>query len=393
MKNLSLNNKRIAVVSHKSIEGLPDELRNYLLKKDVKNLFYIMHPLLYDKESYKKSSKFEYYENNKIILKKEAIHWVLPEIFLYIKDIFYTFAWIFKIKGKFDIFIGVNDLNAFAGVFLKKLGKVKKVVYYNIDYVPKRFNNKLLNSLYRWIDKYCCKNVDLNWVGTKRTVDARITSGVSENKMAKTIVVPDGNYSSRIKKKSIGEIKMNRLAYLGYILKKQGIDLVLESLPKIKEKIKNIEFVIIGSGEYVSFLKKKVKRLELENCVKFMGYLDDRKTEEVLTESAIGVATYVPDKDSFTYYSEAGKPKYYLGCGLPVIITKVPAIASEINDKNAGIAIDYNADEFVNAVFKILKDKKTYEMYKKNATIFGSLFDWSIIFEKAIFQTVRFFQM
>ena len=50
----------------------------------------------------------------------------------------------------------------------------------------------------------------------------------------------------------------------------------------------------------------------------------------------------------------------YLACGLPVVITRVPPIAGEIEENNAGLAIDYSKEELVNAVLRLLSDEKLY---------------------------------
>ena len=66
----------------------------------------------------------------------------------------------------------------------------------------------------------------------------------------------------------------------------------------------------------------------------------------------MGIAPYVPDPNSFTWYADPGKPKVYLGCGIPVIITKVPEVAFEISKRKAGIAINYDSHELSEAIKK-----------------------------------------
>lgn len=389
MKKNYWESKKFIVVAHEASTGPPQELRNFLVNKKIKNVFFIAHPLLYFKDGYSRSSKYNYYKNGKLIKSGQALHWKLPEPALYIKDIIYTIIWCANLKEKYDLFFGVNNLNALAGIFLKKLGKVKKVVYYNIDYTPKRFNNKVMNYIYHKIDKYCCYNADINWVGTTRTTEARINNGLKVSKMAKTVIVPDGNHSLKIEK--INNFNKNKsLVYVGYIMKKQGIDLVIESLSEIVKKMKNIKFIIVGTGDYDAVLKKKVNELRLNKFIEFKGFIaDDREVEKLVSQSSIGVATYTEDKDSFTYYSEAGKPKLYLGCGIPVILTNVPAIAVDIKKEKAGEVINYNKDQFVKAVLKILKDEKAYESYKNSAVLLGNRFDWSNIFSKGLGETIN----
>lgn len=385
------NNRKIsAVISlHEFYEaGSAYELRDFLLENYNADILFFSHPLLLRKESYNFSSRYEYFKNSMSVKKGNAFHWVLPEPFLYIKDFLYTLIWTISIGQKYDLFFGYDPLDAFCGILLRSIGRVKKVIYYNIDFTPIRFQNKILDYIYHLFDKYSTYNADLNWVGTKRTVKARINYGLSLKKMAKTIIVPDGNHSLRIKQKKSSQIKKENIIYLGGVYKKQGIDLVIEALPKLNKLVEKLKFTVIGDGEYLDELKEKVRTLGLNN-VEFLGYIkDSSKVEDILTGSGIAVAPYFPDKNSFTYYSDPGKPKWYLACGLPVIITNVPAVAEVIERRKAGKMINYDKEELINAVLEIMH-KENYEKYRKNAREMGLSFDWSIIFKKALSQTLK----
>ena len=84
-----------------------------------------------------------------------------------------------------------------------------------------------------------------------------------------------------------------------------------------------------------------------------MGYIESHEEiEEIVAKCRVGIAPYVPDPNSFTWYADPGKPKVYLGCGIPVIITKVPEVAFEISKRKAGIAINYNSHELSEAIKK-----------------------------------------
>lgn len=381
--------KTIVIAVHESIPSSPaHELRNFFLATPAKRLDFLTHPLLYFSEGYEKSSSHTVYKNGKPVRTSTSPVWKLPEAFLYVKDILYTLVWCYHIPGNIDYYFGVNPLNALCGVLLKKMGKVKKVVYYNIDYTPKRFPNSILNTIFHTIEKYCCYTVDVNWVGTKRTVDARIENGINIDRCAKTVIIPDGNHSHSIKTPLKKDIDRFSLVYLGSIDKKQGIDLILDSWTKIQKVNKRISLVIIGKGDYLSHVKNKIKNLRLTN-IELKGYVeDDREIESILVHSGVGLAPYMEDRNSFTYFSEAGKPKFYLGCGLPVIVTRVPEIAGTIERRKAGIAISYDTHEFLNAIYKIVGDEDTYITYRKNARKLGKMYDWEILFSSALAETI-----
>lgn len=382
---------KFVIVAHESSTGPPQELRDFLFSKKVKFIQFIAHPLIYLKEHYKDSSRYTLYKNGKVVKTHSAFHWRIPEVFLYVKDVLYTVLWCLQAKEPFDIYFGADPLNAFSGIFLRTLGKVKKVVYYNIDYTPRRFENNLLNSIYHLIDKICCYTADANWIGTHRTTQARVANGLSQEKIKNIIVVRDGTHSLRTDVKEI-IINRNTLVYVGYILEKQGIDLVIDSLSEIKKEVPDIKFVVIGKGPYLPVLEEKVRKLKLGDIVEFRGFVkSDKEVQDIVKNCGIGVAPYVEDKNSFTYYSTSGKPVLYLGCGIPVIVTDVPDIARDIQKRKAGIMIHYKKDEFIKAVLTIVGKKEKYYEYKNNARAFGQELDWSDIFEKGMYETIKRF--
>ena len=76
--------------------------------------------------------------------------------------------------------------------------------------------------------------------------------------------------------------------------------------------------------------------------------------EKELCKCAVGLAPYIVDKKNFSYYTDPGKAKVYLGCGLPVIITKFPLIAYEIDKRGAGVAIDYSERDLKEALIRVI---------------------------------------
>ena len=86
-----------------------------------------------------------------------------PELLLWIKDFIFVLKRGIATTKKYELFIGVDNLNALAGLVLRRLGKVERVVYYVIDYTPVRFKNPLLNAIYHWVDRRAVHGSDAVW--------------------------------------------------------------------------------------------------------------------------------------------------------------------------------------------------------------------------------------
>jgi glycosyltransferase involved in cell wall biosynthesis len=179
------------------------------------------------------------------------------------------------------------------------------------------------------------------------------------------------------------EINRKAIVYLGVLEELQGVQLVIEAFKQILKVVPDASFTIIGSGVFEAKLKQMVGQRHLEGQIKFTGLISDEDARGILCSSSVGVAPYFDDSDSNTRFTEPTKPKTYLSCGLPVIITRVPKIAFEIEKAGAGIAINYSQEELNGALIKMLTDDSSYKEYRQNAITFAAKYDWQNIFEGA----------
>lgn len=375
--------KNFVIATHYLVYGAPQALREFLINGMVERLLFIAHPLEINSND---RSYFEEIEKG-----KEARKIIFPfqpkiSILNFLKDLLLNLWWVLKDKEKVDIFVGVDNLNAFSGIILKKFGRVKKVIYYTIDYSPVRFKNKLLNLIYHKIDAFCVKHSDVVW-----NVSPRIAEGRKKIRnidfQEKQKVVPIGVWLKRVKKRDLKKIKMHQLLFVGHLLEKQGVQKVLIAIPLIVKEIPDFHFLVVGGGEYENILKRKAKQLGIERYVTFTGWIKDRKKlDEIISESACAIAPYDPRKAGFTYYADPTKIKDYLSGGLPVILTNVSYNAEEIEKNKCGVVIKYKKEDIAQAVIKILKNQNMLKRYRDNALRYIEQFDWNKIFDKYLSQ-------
>ena len=101
---------RVVIAYHETLPCyIGEHIKEYLLEKYSMELLLIGHPLLENEESFKRSSRFEYYKDSKLVIKKNAFHWILPMPLLHIKDIMYTFVWCLNYRSKWDAFFGIKQ--------------------------------------------------------------------------------------------------------------------------------------------------------------------------------------------------------------------------------------------------------------------------------------------
>lgn len=377
MKNL----KNIIVATHVFTTVPGDDLEKYLVDNKPDNLLIIGHPLTSDLS--RPGPYCKLYRKGQLIRHIQLKNHSLPYVFMYFRDIILSIYWIITCKIRWDLYIGIDNLNTSVGLLLKLVNIVNKVVYYTIDFTPQRFTNTYLNNFYHSLDKMCVMYSNITWNVSPRIQEGREkVRNFSRELRHKQIVVPIGIWPN--KKIGITQRDSNSLCYAGGLADHQGIDLVLESIPQIIKEIPDFKFILVGIGDYESELKKIVKKLNISKHVIFMGYQEKHEdVEKILLTTSIAAAMYNPSKSKWSYYADPSKIKSYLAAGLPVITTNLTHISEELVKAKCGIIIDYNPTNFAIEVCKFIKNKQKLAKYRNNAFNYSKQFYWENIYNKA----------
>lgn len=343
--------------------GQPDLLVEFL-KSRVGHLVVIRHPFHYSADT---RSSVEVFEKGAFVSKRYFEIPRVGELLLYAKDLILTLFIMFSTKTVFDVYIGVDPLNGVSGLILRRLRRVKKVVLYTIDLPVKRFNRPFLDTMYHKLDIFCATNSDTIWDLSPRMGDLRTSYHFSppvKNTRIVPSVFPMGTEPAPERP------NLNRLLFVGHLKESQGLQLAIDSMPEIIARIPEVKLLIIGTGPYESALRLRAQELQMGDSIVFMGQIESHDTiERLFREGGIGIAPYVPMAEGITAFADPMKPKVYLACGLPIIMTRVPWFARIIEEKKAGIIIDYDKSQFVAAVFALLTDKAKYDAFRDNALL------------------------
>lgn len=373
--------KNIIIVSHKFLTQPDDDLAHYLNKQKYDNLLHIRHSFW---DAPDRVSWFTWYKKGVVYKEsktRDRRNWLEP--FIYIKEFFFTMKWVFESNITWDTFIGMDGLCVLFGNMLRALGKVKKTIFWAIDFVPnKRFGSWIKNKIYHSINIHGYRNSDEMWDLSPRMADAREKFlGIKKTEYRKRIVVPYGVWIKRIKRYSYDKCEKNTLVFMGNLLEKQGVQLILKILPELIKNNPKIKFKIIGAGQYKDKLTELAIQLNVIGNCNFMGKIEDhKKLENEIAKSVIALAPYIKKLDTWTYYADPGKIKTYLACGVPVLLTDLPWNARDIEKNKCGKIISENQRNIINNILSLM-DEKTNQEYRDNAVNFARDFDYQSMFE------------
>lgn len=375
------NNLKVFIASHKTDLAGPTEALVIYLNKNFSHVFGVLHPLPYCEN---KSVEFLYQGKLKTI----NFSYKVPDLFYYIKDVFFNFFYFIKWKTQFEYFIGVDPLNCIVGVILRKLGLVKTLIYYTIDWVPIRFQNKIMNYIYHKIDAICVNNSDLLWCLSQKIVEVRVKQNGNN-----IILVPVGAYLDSIPARLNVKTDQFKIVLLGALAPSKGVDLVLDAWEEISKKIPNVRLYIIGKSSLghvedgIKYLPYEPQFARYSNNIIQLGVLPHRQVLEKLVEMDVGLALYRPNVNNFSAWADPSRVKDYLSCGVPTIVTSVPDISNDIRNFKCGLVIEYDKNDLIDAVLSLYENKKRRIQMQSNAQEYMKRYDWNTIFDNS-FRTI-----
>ncbi len=303
----------------------------------------------------------------------------LPGLFLNSVQELWAFLIVRRlIRKRYELCIFGHPNNALLALFLKKIGTVGTLIYDDWDYFPGHITTikgPLDMLAMKWREMICIKIADIVISVSHPLAELRKRQGAKDVK-----VVPNGVDYSLFKVAQNKRHHPPTLIFMGSLYFAWGVDLPIRALPAIKAKIPGIRYVVLGTGPDGDALRVLAyEMMNLQDCVFFLGRQDYNRLPHFLAEADIGVLTY--RKEPFTEYASSLKACEYMAAGLPVVGTRVGAIAKVVEGSQAGVIIDSTPQAFAEAVISLFMDSKRYERYSVNAIHCAMTYDWKQVFE------------
>ncbi len=382
---LSKNSTKILVISHFLISPLENAASSSIIRDFLKDKAFritqVELPFSDSRENYLYKLIFE----NGEVKKEEKMKIIKkPDWLAYIIHPLISFFLVFKDFKGFDLCIACENLSFIAMFPLRKVGIIKRIVYYSVDYVEVRFSNRIINNMYHWFDRVACNNSDVNWVVNEKQIQGRKNNGVNISKCSSFEVVPIAFRNKDIEVLPVEKISYYNLMFCGTLRDSAGPDLVVKALPYLLKRFPKIKATFVGNGEAKNKLVKLARDLKVSRRIVFYHNVSKQsEVVKILTKGSIGLAPYTPYPGSISFNSDPGKIKLYLACGLPVITTNIATSGRRIQKNKAGLVVNYSEKELAKAIIYLLQNRKRYTVYKEASIRLSEKYDADVVLKKA----------
>lgn len=141
----------------------------------------------------------------------------------------------------------------------------------------------------------------------------------------------------------------NRLVYAGQVIRGKGVDVLLESLARVRDVF---ECVILGDGSHRGHCEELSRRLGLADRVKFVGFVPQALIPEYYRDASVALMSSLWPEPFGAVGLEA------MHCGLPVIAFDAGGIREWLLDGWNGFLVPWmDRDRYARGIEELLRDK------------------------------------
>lgn len=215
--------------------------------------------------------------------------------------------------------------------------------------------DKLVNYIYKYCDLLLCASPSF----VKRIIKRKIDQSKVKY-WPQYSIVSKSNLDSNI----FNNGKFN-ITFTGNIGEAQGIDIAIQAADKLRNE--NIHWNFIGNGRSKEKMELLVKKLNLESCISFYGFIEENKIPQYLESSDAALLILKPDP--IFEMTIPAKLQTYLSCGVPILGCVSGEGKKIIEDAHCGvISQEISVEALVKATRELINlDQKEIDNYKLNA--------------------------
>ena len=211
--------------------------------------------------------------------------------------------------------------------------------------------------------RYMGKNIDvITYLGDYTR--GEISKALSEADASKLVQIAPGidvdhfvpTDSSKLRAE-LGLSDKSVIISVGRLVHRKGQDKLISALPEIKTSVPNVHLVLVGVGPHQDYLEKLALKLNVSDCVTFIGRINYAELPEYI---CLGDIFAMPSRSRFFGLEVEGLGIVYLeasACGLPVVGGKSGGAPDAVLVGETGMVVDgTNSSEIADACIELLNN-------------------------------------
>jgi glycosyltransferase involved in cell wall biosynthesis len=160
------------------------------------------------------------------------------------------------------------------------------------------------------------------------------------------------------------------LLYLGRLKRYKGVHLILQAMARLKKAGRSVRLTVAGDGDHRAALEALRDRLQIQDRVEFLGYVDEEEKLRLLQQSWIHVLTSPKEGWGIATLEAAA-------CGTPTVASDSPGLRDAVVDGKTGVLVPHgDVENLAHALAGLLSDDETRTAMGESARAFAEGFSW-----------------
>lgn len=140
---------------------------------------------------------------------------------------------------------------------------------------------------------------------------------------------------------------------------RKGVNFLLHALSILVKQKRAIPLIIAGQGVMLEANKRLAKKLNLENWVKFVGFVNNPK--DLMRKATVFVFPTLEEGAGALVVNEA------MTMGCPIVATDCDGIKEDIKNEESGLLVPAQSELFAKAIIRLLNNPKFAKTLGNNA--------------------------
>jgi glycosyltransferase involved in cell wall biosynthesis len=160
------------------------------------------------------------------------------------------------------------------------------------------------------------------------------------------------------------------IVYVGRLRRYKGIETVIGAVGALREQGVFVSFLIVGQGDDEERLRSVVSDLDLEDRVRFTGYVPEERKVSLLQMAWLNVYPSPKEGWGITNVEAAA-------CGTPSVASDSPGLRESVRDGASGLLVPHgDTGAWARALSELLEDDRLRARMANGAVAHGERFTW-----------------
>lgn len=236
-------------------------------------------------------------------------------------------------------------------------------------------------AIIRLVERYSVRWSDHILVVVEESRDRLVSIGVPAKKISLVINTPTLSRWTNTKEAG-GEFGFKNshnlvLVYLGLLEWPRGIETAIRAVNLVRRQIPHVKFVVVGSGRHEEDFRALAREMQLEEHVRFAGWLDYAAAINIIEQADIGL---VPHHATESWNTTVPNKLFdYMSMGKPVIVSNARPTARIVREEECGLVFTEQDPEGLAKAILALELSATREtMGRHGRDAVATKYNWTL---------------